>query len=102
MCDTERKGEDMIRRVPRYSGEEFSRRGKEIYARVVRPNLTPEDIGKFVEVDIESEDYEVAPDCLTAANRLLERQPDAQMWLERVGYVAAYAIGRSLSRRDEL
>ena len=34
-------------RVPRYSGEEFSRRGKEIYARVVRPTLTPDDLHRL-------------------------------------------------------
>ena len=92
----------MIRRVPRYPGEEFSRRAKEIYSRVVRPTLSEADVGKFVVLDIESEDFEMNPDSRTALNRLLERQPDAQPWLERVGYVAAHAIGGSLPRREEL
>ena len=43
----------MIKRVPRYSGEEYTRRAKEIYARVVRPTLSEEDVGKFVVLDIE-------------------------------------------------
>ena len=89
-------------RVPRYSGEEFVRRGKDIYARVVRPTLSEADIGKFVEVDIESEEYEVDPDMLRAAHRLLARRPDAQMWLERVGYVAAHSMSGTLPRRKEL
>jgi hypothetical protein len=92
----------MVKRVPRYSGEEFSRRGQEIYARVVRPALSEADIGKFVVVDIESEDFEIGPDTRTALSRLLERRPDAQTWLERVGYVAAHSMAGSLPRREEL
>ena len=92
----------MNRRVRRYSQEEIARRGKEIYARVVRPTLTEADVGKFVTVDIESEDFEIDPVSLEAAHRVLERRPDAQMWLERVGYVAAHRIGGTLPRRQEL
>lgn len=92
----------MMRRVPRYPGEEFSHRGKEIYARVVRPTLSEEDIGKFVLLDIESEDFEMDPDLRKALNRLLERRPDAQTWLERVGYVAAHSFSGTLPRRQEL
>lgn len=92
----------MNRRVRRYSQEELARRGQEIYARVVRPTLSEADIGKFVEVDIESEDYEVGQDIIKVAHRLLERRPDAQMWLERVGYVAAHSVSGTLPRRQEL
>ena len=92
----------MNQRVRRYSREEIARRGQEIYARVVRPTLSEADVGKFVTVDIESEDFEVDPNSRTALNRLLERWPDAQPWLERVGYVAAHSIGGSLRRREEL
>ena len=92
----------MNRRVRRYSQEEIARRGQEIYARVVRPTLSEADIGKFVEVDIESEDYEMGQDLIKVAHRLLERRPDAQMWLERVGYVAAHSFSGTLPRRQEL
>ena len=91
----------MIRRVPRYSREEFSRRGTDIYFRVVRPTLSPDDIGKFVTIDIESEDFEVDRDSMKAADRLFERRPDAQIWLERAGYQTAHALGATLKRRDE-
>jgi hypothetical protein len=92
----------MNRRERRYSQEETARRGQEIYARVVRPTLSEEDVGKFVEVDIESEDFEVDPDMIQAAPRLLARRPDAQLWLERVGYVAAHSMSGTLPRRKEL
>ena len=99
---TSEKEGNMNRRVPRYPGEEFSRRGKEIYARVVRPTLSEADVGKFVVLDIESEDFEMGPDIRTTVHRLLERQPDAQTWAERVGYVAAHSMRGALPRRNEL
>ena len=91
----------MTPRVPRYSMEEFARRGKEIYARVVRPTLSPDDIGKLVMIDIESEDFEVDTNEFAAIDRLLERRPDAQTWLERAGYQTVDVIGSTLQRRDQ-
>jgi hypothetical protein len=92
----------MIQRERRYSREEIARRGQEVYARVVRPTLSEADVGKFVEVDIESEDYEMDADVIKAAHRLLARRPGAQLWLERVGYVAAHTVSGTLPRRPEL
>jgi hypothetical protein len=73
-------------RQPRYSKEEFARRGDEIYERDIRPKVGSGNKGKFVAIDIETGEYEVAEDELTASNRLLARCPDAQTWLVRVGY----------------
>jgi hypothetical protein len=67
----------MATRGPRYSREEFSRRGQEIYDRVVRPALRPEDADKFVAIDIESGSYEMDANDYTAVDRLLKRLPDA-------------------------
>ena len=89
----------MIQRAPAYSPEEFSRRSTEIYDRDVRPALRPEDDGKFVAIDIDSGDYEIHPSDLEATERLRARQPQAQMWLCRVGRKAAYRIGGSFSPR---
>ena len=43
--------------------------------------------------------YEVDADDYTATERLLRRNPDAQIWLVRVGHRAAYRI-RSLAVRE--
>ncbi len=92
----------MTTRVPRYSGEEFAQRGQEIYERIVRAALQPGDDGKFVAIDIESGNYEMDPDDYTATERLLNRLPDAQIWLMRVGQKAAHRFGMgSDSRRAE-
>ena len=44
----------MAIRQPRYSKEEFARRGDQIYEQEIRPNVAAEDHGKYVAIDIES------------------------------------------------
>jgi hypothetical protein len=78
---------------PRYSKEEFAKRGDEIFENKVRPQLKPDDEGKFVVIDIETGAYEIDVDELAAADRLLAHQPDAQTWLTRVGSRYARRFG---------
>jgi hypothetical protein len=78
---------------PRYSKEEFARRGDEIYEREIHPHLKPGDEGKFVVIDIETGDYEIDADELAASDRLLARHPDAQVWLRQVGSRYARRFG---------
>ncbi len=78
---------------PRYSKEEFARRGDEIYERVLRPTLERGNEGKFVAIDIETGAYEVDADQLAASDRLLARVPNAQIWLRRIGFRHARRFG---------
>lgn len=78
---------------PRYSSTEFSQRGTAIYESKVRSLLTAQDMGKFVAIDIETETWELDVDDYTATERLLQRMPDAQIWLVSVGSRATYRIG---------
>jgi hypothetical protein len=79
---------------PRYSKEEFARRGQSMYVQFAQPRLSVDDDGKFVAIDIDSGEFEVDHDDYTATERLLNRRPEAQIWLVRVGRPAAYRIGR--------
>ena len=72
-------------RQPKYSKEEHARRGDELYDREIRPAIETDHLGEFVAIDVDSGAYEVDKNELTACNRLLARQPDAQIWLKRVG-----------------
>ena len=69
----------------RYSKEEFARRGDAAYESVVRPHLKPEDHGRFVALDIETTEFEIDDDELTAIDRLRGRRPEAQIWIVRTG-----------------
>lgn len=73
--------------------DEYERRGDEIYARVVAPRLTEEDLGKFVLMDIDSEDFEIDRDEISASDRLLARNPDARVWFTRAGSRYARRFG---------
>lgn len=70
---------------PRYSKEEFARRGNEIYEREVLPHLSAEEVGKFVAIDIETGAFETEADEIGASRLLLARNPEAQIWFRLVG-----------------
>lgn len=78
---------------PRYSKEEFARRGNEIYERDVRPLLGAPDEGKFVAIDIETGTYEVDVEELAASHRLLAQNPEAQIWFRMVGAPYTHRFG---------
>jgi hypothetical protein len=92
-------GQIVIVRQPRYSKEEFARRGNEIYESQVRPQVEAGNHGKIVAIDIETGAFEVADTPITATDRLYERYPDAQPWVIRIGHRAVYRFGsRSLKK----
>jgi hypothetical protein len=78
---------------PRYSKEEFARRGKEIYEAQVRSQVEEGNHGKIVAIDIETGAFEIAKDSLTASDQLLEQYPEAQIWFVRVGHRAVHRVG---------
>ena len=71
---------------------EDERRAEEVYDRLIRPALRPEDEGKFVAVAVESGDFEIDSDDFTATSRLLARRPGERLWLMRTGPSAAYRL----------
>jgi hypothetical protein len=81
---------------PGYTTEEIARRGREVYEREIRREVEPEHRGRFLVLDVESGDYEIADDDLDASERLLERRPDALLYGLRIGEGAAYRIGEHL------
>jgi hypothetical protein len=91
----------MTVRQPRYSKEEFARRGDEIYETQVRPQVEEGNKGKIVAIDIETGEFELADDTMIATRRLYERLPDAQPWVVRIGYRAVHRYG-ARSLRDAL
>lgn len=83
----------MMVRQPRYSKEEFTQRGNEIYNGQIRSQIEADHKGEFVAIDIETGAWEVDTDALTACDRLIARKPDSQTWLVRVGYPYLHRIG---------
>jgi hypothetical protein len=87
----------MTVRQRRYSKEEFARRGDEIYESQIRPQVETDNNGKIVAIDIETGNFELADDTMTATQKLLDRFPDSQTWVVRIGHQAVHRFGsRSL------
>ena len=83
----------MAKTGPRYSKEEFRKRGEAIFARAIRLHVKGRNPRDFVVIDIETGDYEVDESEMTACERLRDRLPDAQIWLRRVGSPYARRFG---------
>ena len=89
----------MTVRQPRYSKEEFARRGNKIYETQVRSQVEAGNRGKIVAIDIETGAFELADNTLIATEQLYERYPDAQPWVIRIGHRSVYRFGsRSLKK----
>jgi hypothetical protein len=73
----------------RYSKAEFARRGDALLESKVRPNLKAGDEDKFAAIDIETGEYELHKNEMTACDRLRKRVSDPQIWLVHVtlGYL---------------
>ena len=90
----------MTTRRSRYSAEETAQRGDALYEREIRSQVEPTYRGKVAAIDIDSGDYVIADNALTASERLLTQHPDAEIWCVRVGSRALHHIGGRLLRED--
>jgi hypothetical protein len=85
---------------PRYSKEEFARRGDALYEKAILPKLTAKDVGKFLAIDIETGEHETAADEMKAGDKLLACLPEAQIWMVRIGYAATHRFGGRQLRQE--
>lgn len=70
---------------PRYSTDEIVAHSKEIYEKQLRDKLEPQNIGKFLVIDIETGEYEIDEEDLTAALRAYQKNPDGARYEMRIG-----------------
>lgn len=75
-----------------HTTETTATRGKTIYQRL-RDEVEPHHNGKFLAIDIETEDYEIDLNGTVAVTRLLAKHPDAVIYLLKIGHRAAYRMG---------
>jgi hypothetical protein len=89
----------MMMPYPKFSAQEIARRGKDLYERSIRARVeTAENIGKIISINIETGEYEIGNDLVETSLRLRDKQPDAVLWGERIGFDAVYAVGGTLVR----
>jgi hypothetical protein len=74
---------------PRYSKEEFARRGDEIYQSQIRSQVEEGNDGKIVAIDLLKYDSRGRGSANDATDRLCDQYPDAQPWVIRIVNLAA-------------
>ena len=85
--------------LTRRTDEEAGRLGDEIYERDIRPQVEEAHHGKIVAIDLDSGDYAIGDTGLAASERLLAKDPEADIWCLRIGYGALRSFGAGSSRR---
>jgi hypothetical protein len=76
----------------RRSPDEVARIGMEVYDRLIRPKLRPEDNDKLIAIDIDTGEYELGEHDRSAIDRLRARFPSADIYLGRVGHRATHRM----------
>ena len=91
---------EYVPRRPRLQAKEAGRLGREIYKRDIRHKVEPDDIGKYVAIDVDSGCWAMGEEPMEARNRLGEMRPEAvDVFMEWIGYEAAVSIGGGAPRR---
>lgn len=87
---------------PQLEQKQIAQRGMALYAQRIRSQVeSPENIGKLIAINIETEEYQIGDDLIDLAAKLRSTQPDAMLWAERVGYDAVYAVGGTRIRTKQ-
>ena len=76
-----------------YTSEEICDKAEKIYSEKIKHLVEPEQNGRFIVVDIESGDYEIDEDDISAEDRLEERRPGYVGHLLKIGFESAFTVG---------
>jgi hypothetical protein len=78
---------------PAYPLGEITARGEELLERDIYPTITEDHTGRFIVVDVESGDYEIADTDVAATLELRNRRPDGAFYGTRFGERTAFRTG---------
>lgn len=79
----------------RYSSDEIAERGQALYEREIQGALPPSARGNFLVLDIETGDFEMDTDELSAVRRARAKHLGGAFYFLRVGHSVAYRFGRT-------
>ncbi len=78
---------------PRYRSAEIVERGQALYDQQIRESVEASHKGRFLVLNIETGEYEIDDHELAALKRAKAKNPDAALYMLRMGYSSAYRIG---------
>jgi hypothetical protein len=70
---------------PVYSTEQIAALGREIYEKQLRQQLEPDNVGKYLVIDVETGEYEMDEDGERASLRAREKRPGSARYGMRIG-----------------
>lgn len=76
-----------------YARDEVIRRGKQVFVERIQPHVGPDDAGKYLAINIETEEWAMGNDTMGPTARLHAEHPDAALYTMRIGYPATGRIG---------
>jgi hypothetical protein len=76
-----------------YDPDTLARRGRALYDRDIRDKVEDAERGKYLVLDVETGDFELDQDHLTASDRMAARHPGKPLFSVRVGYPTLGRIG---------
>jgi hypothetical protein len=82
--------------------EEIAAQAMRLYRETLQAVLeTPENIGRFLSIDIESGAYFLSPERWESSHKLKETHPKAVIYTFRIGYPAAVSLSGRIHPRYE-
>ena len=82
-------------RERKYPPEEIARRAAEWYQNSIRAQVETGNFGKRLIIDVDTGEFEIGNDSLEMSRRMIERDPDRQLFGMRIGYPAMSKRGGS-------
>lgn len=74
--------------------EEVAQKAKQLYDREIRQKVEHEDnLGKMIVIDAETGEYEIDESGVESILSLKRKNPNARLFMMRIGYNAAFGFG---------
>ncbi len=80
--------------------KKIAKRGEEIYARRYKENFERNYRGKYMVIDITTEDYSIASTPEEATQEAHKKNPKGVFYLIRIGYSGVYRMRTHLTSAD--
>lgn len=69
--------------------------GQKLYDQKIRDQVERGNAGRFIVIDIQTGEYQIDDSILSASDLARARNPDAVLYVVRIGSPAVYRIGHS-------
>jgi hypothetical protein len=82
--------------------EEVAHRAKQFYEVEIRQKVEQKDnLGKMIVIDAETGEYEIDESGVESMLALKQKNPNARLFMMRIGYNAAFGFGGTMERIAE-